>query len=163
MLMCPALSRSQNMSRIRARNTAPEIAVRRALHAAGLRYRLHDRRLPGTPDIVLSSRRVIVEVRGCFWHQHSNCSRMSVPSSRQDYWLPKLARNVERDAANQKALEAAGWRVFIVWECQLPGALGRLVAEVQAVSPDSPTISALCRRGSSCSVGANRSLSNRDI
>lgn len=122
------------MSRIRSKDTGPELAVRRALHAAGLRFRLHDRKLPGTPDLVLRSRAVIVEVRGCFWHQHPGCLRASLPASRQHYWLPKLARNVERDRANQQALEAAGWRVIVVWECQLPDRLQYLAHEVRAAS-----------------------------
>ena len=122
------------MSRIRSKGTGPELAVRRALHAAGLRFRLHDRKLPGTPDLVLRSRAVIVEVRGCFWHQHPGCPRAPLPASRQHYWLPKLARNVERDRANQQALEAAGWRVIVVWECQLPDRLQGLADEVRAAS-----------------------------
>ncbi len=123
------------MSRIRSKDTSPELAVRRALHAAGLRFRLHDRRLPGTPDVVLRSRAVIVEVRGCFWHRHLGCPRAPAPKSRQDYWLPKLARNAERDQANEQALEAAGWRVMVVWECQLPDRLQGLADEVRAASP----------------------------
>ncbi len=134
-----ALSRSQVMSRIRSKDTSPELAVRRTLHAAGVRFRLHDRKLPGTPDLVLRSRAVIFEVRGCFWHQHPNCLRAPVPKSRQHYWLPKLARNVERDHENQKLLEAAGWRVIVVWECQIPDRLSELVDEVRAAPSAKPS------------------------
>jgi DNA mismatch endonuclease (patch repair protein) len=99
-------------------NTKPELLVRRALHAAGIRYRLHDKRLPGKPDIVLSSRNLIVEVRGCYWHAHG-CRLSSKPSVNTGYWGPKLARNVERDYANEAALRGMGWEVMVVWECEL--------------------------------------------
>jgi len=106
------------MSRIRGRDTTPELIVRRAMHATGLRYRLHVKDLPGSPDIVLPSRRVIVEVRGCFWHQHLGCSRALLPATRQEYWVPKLARNRTRDAENEGRLVSAGWHVLVIWECE---------------------------------------------
>jgi DNA mismatch endonuclease (patch repair protein) len=123
------LTRSQVMSRIRSRDTNPELVVRRALHAAGLRYRLHVRALPGTPDIVLPARRVVVEVCGCFWHQHPGCPRALMPATRQEYWGPKLARNRERDRENERRLTSAGWRVLTIWECQAgdPAFLSRFV------------------------------------
>lgn len=113
------LTRSEVMQRIRSRDTGPEVAVRRALHAAGLRYRLHVKSLPGTPDIVLPRRKVVVEVRGCFWHQHPGCSEARVPATRPEYWLPKLAANVARDHRNVVALRRLGWNVVIVWTCSI--------------------------------------------
>ena len=109
-------TRSAVMSRIRSRDTKPEMAVRRALHAAGLRYRLHRKDLPGRPDLVFPSRRVALFVHGCFWHQHG-CHLSHAPASRLEYWGPKLRRNKERDAENTAALEAAGWTVMQIWEC----------------------------------------------
>lgn len=120
------------MARIRSRDTTPEIEVRRALHAAGLRFRLHRRDLPGRPDIVLGGRRAAVFVHGCFWHQHG-CTLWHVPRSRLEYWGPKLRRNQERDAAAQAALQASGWHVEVVWECQVrAGDLGGLVERLAA-------------------------------
>jgi DNA mismatch endonuclease (patch repair protein) len=110
--------RSATMSRIRSRDTAPEILVRKKLHALGLRFRLHRKDLPGSPDIVLPGRRVAVFVNGCFWHQHPGCRRASRPKTRQDYWGPKLARNVARDTAALAALQAAGWTTLVIWECE---------------------------------------------
>jgi DNA mismatch endonuclease (patch repair protein) len=111
-------ARSRLMSRIRSKDTVPEMLVRRWLHAHGLRYRLHARNLPGKPDIVLPKYMAIINVRGCFWHQHG-CKRGSSPKSNTDYWWPKLQRNVERDWQNSEAFLKLGWREFIVWECQV--------------------------------------------
>lgn len=128
------LTRSETMARVRSKNTWPELIVRKALHAAGLRYRLHVRELPGTPDIVLASRRVAVEVRGCFWHQHIGCGRARVPATGQDYWLPKLSRNMTRDRETAEALRIAGWGVLIVWECQVtPNGLAALANQIRAM------------------------------
>src|SRR3984885_1855585 len=106
------------MARIRGKNTQPELQVRRILHAMGYRFRLHRRDLPGTPDIVLPARRKIVEVRGCFWHRHPDpaCRNAVLPKVRAEWWAAKLARNVERDARNLAALQAAGWSVLALWE-----------------------------------------------
>jgi len=106
------------MRRIRKRDTRPELVVRRIVHALGLRFRLHRRDLPGTPDLVLPRHRKAILVHGCFWHQHEGCTFSRQPKSRLDYWLPKLARNVERDRASRAALEAAGWRCLVIWECE---------------------------------------------
>lgn len=112
--------RSQNMAKIKGRDTAPEMVVRRMLHKSGYRYRLHRRDLPGRPDIAFAGRRAVIFVHGCFWHQHgSDQCRARPPRSNRDYWLPKLRRNVERDAKNRDALAAAGWRVLVVWECEV--------------------------------------------
>lgn len=111
--------RSRIMRAIRKANTRPELAVRRMLHADGFRFRLHRRDLPGTPDIVLPRHRTIVQVHGCFWHQHPGCRHATLPRSRPDYWLPKLERNVTRDAENLSKLQQLGWRVLTVWECEI--------------------------------------------
>ncbi len=116
-----APERSARMRLIRGRDTKPEWIVRRALHAAGLRYRLHAKDLPGRPDIVFSKQRVIVMVHGCFWHQHPDpaCRLARMPKSRLEFWRSKLMGNRARDEAVRASLEADGWRVFEAWECQL--------------------------------------------
>jgi len=106
------------MRSIQQKNTKPEVLVRRLLHALGYRFRLHQRSLPGKPDIVLKRHNAVVQVHGCFWHQHA-CLLSNVPRTRQAYWLPKLARNVERDKTNNRALRRLGWRVLTIWECEL--------------------------------------------
>ena len=107
------------MARIRSSNTKPEIAVRRLLHARGLRFRLHRRDLPGKPDIVLPRHRLAIFVHGCFWHQHPGCRLASRPKTRTDYWMPKLFANVERDARAVSGLTDMGWRVETIWECDV--------------------------------------------
>jgi DNA mismatch endonuclease (patch repair protein) len=109
--------RSRIMRSIRQKNTKPEILVRKIIHGMGFRFRLHQK-LPGRPDIVMSRHRVIIQVHGCFWHQHG-CAISNVPRTREEYWLPKLARNTERDRTNLELLTSMGWRVIIVWECDL--------------------------------------------
>ena len=111
--------RSRNMSRIRSTNTKPEELVRKFLHSRGLRYRKNDSRYPGRPDIVLPKYKTCVFVNGCFWHQHPGCRYAAVPSSNQEYWLPKLKRNQDRDVSISAALQNAGWHVITVWECEL--------------------------------------------
>lgn len=111
-------ARREIMRAIRKVNTKPEIRVRSLLHRAGIRFRLHARQLPGTPDIVLRKHNTVILVNGCFWHQHPKCRYAKVPRARPEYWLPKLARNVERDEKNQAALAKLGWRVLVVWECE---------------------------------------------
>lgn len=105
------------MQAVRGKDTGPEYAVRRLLHRLGYRYRLHARALPGRPDLVFPGRRKAVFVHGCFWHSHG-CAIGRPPKSRLDYWLPKLNRNRERDAANRAQLEALGWSVLTVWQCE---------------------------------------------
>ncbi len=112
-------TRRRNMAAIKGKDTKPEIALRHLLYAMGYRYRLHRRDLPGTPDIVFPSRRKVIEVRGCFWHQHHGCRRARLPGTREDYWLPKLARNVRRDRENEARLTAQGWQQLVVWECDM--------------------------------------------
>lgn len=110
--------RSEIMSRIRSSDTRPEMHVRRLLHGLGYRYVLHRRDLPGVPDLVFPSRRKIVFVQGCFWHQHKGCSDGRTPKSRATYWKPKLQRNVQRDRLNVSKLRRDGWKVMFVWECE---------------------------------------------
>lgn len=111
--------RSWTMSRVKSTNTTPEMIVRRLLHGLGYRYRLHGAKLPGKPDVVFAGRRKVVFVHGCYWHGH-DCKRGSrVPSTRQDYWVPKLVRNKERDARHVSSLEQLGWDVLVVWECEI--------------------------------------------
>ncbi len=111
-------SRSYNMSRIRAKDNKPEEMVRKYLFSQGFRYRKNDRRLAGCPDIVLPKYKTVIFVNGCFWHKH-NCPRFVWPSSNQEYWIPKIQRNVERDNKNHKLLSDDGWNVLVVWECEL--------------------------------------------
>jgi DNA mismatch endonuclease, patch repair protein len=117
-----ASERSGHMRRIRKRDTKPELTVRRAAHALGLRFRLHRADLPGTPDLVFPRHRKLIFVHGCFWHQHVGCRLARQPKSRLEYWLPKLARNVERDHEARDALEEAGWNCLVVWECHAQNA-----------------------------------------
>ena len=112
-------TRSRMMSGIQSKNTKPEMLVRRYLHAQGFRYRLHTRELPGSPDLVLPKYRVVIFVHGCFWHRHASCRFATQPSSNIERWETKFQINVERDARNVAALQAAGWRVLVVWECEL--------------------------------------------
>jgi DNA mismatch endonuclease (patch repair protein) len=112
--------RSRNMAAIKGRNTSPELAVRKLVHSLGYRFRLHDPRLPGKPDLVLRRHRAVIFVHGCFWHQHgaAHC-KARLPKSNLQYWMPKLERNVARFTRQRAQLRAAGWRVLTVWECQV--------------------------------------------
>lgn len=109
---------STRMRRIRKTDTKPELVVRRAVHRLGYRFRLHQRDLPGTPDLVFPRLRKVIFVHGCFWHQHDCRLGSKQPSANPDYWLPKLARNVERDRLARQRLADEGWDVLVVWECQ---------------------------------------------
>ncbi|HTT77492.1 MAG TPA: DNA mismatch endonuclease Vsr [Candidatus Binataceae bacterium] len=110
--------RSEVMALIRAKNTKPELTVRRALHRLGYRFRLHDPRLPGRPDIVLKKHRLIIEVKGCFWHSH-RCLKGRLPVDNHAYWSAKLERNLQRDRRKARLWRALGWRVASVWECDV--------------------------------------------
>jgi DNA mismatch endonuclease (patch repair protein) len=112
--------RSFNMSRIRGRDTKPEILLRRGLHARGFRFRLHRKDLPGRPDLVFSGRRAVIFVHGCFWHGH-DCPMCRLPATRADFWAAKIEKNRCRDLKAVKALGSSGWRVLVVWECALRG------------------------------------------
>ena len=115
-----AAQRSDLMSRIRSRDTTPEMCVRRLVHRMGYRYRLHAKELPGRPDLVFRPRRKVIFVHGCFWHQHPGCSRNRMPRSpeRRDYWQGKLNGNARRDQRNEAALREMGWRILVIWECE---------------------------------------------
>lgn len=129
------------MSRVRGRDTAPEMTVRRIAHALGLRFRLHRRDLPGTPDLVFPKSRTAVFVHGCFWHRHPRCSRASMPQTRIEFWRSKLAGNVVRDRAASAALKKAGWKVAVVWECEVknPDKVGkRLLDAIKRARPRAP-------------------------
>lgn len=111
-------TRSRMMSGIRGKDTKPEMIVRRYLHRSGLRFRLHDRSLPGSPDLVFPRFKVVLFVHGCFWHQHPGCKFAYMPASNRKFWMTKLQGNVERDERQRKALEELGWRVMTIWECE---------------------------------------------
>jgi DNA mismatch endonuclease (patch repair protein) len=132
--------RSRNMAAVRSTNTTPERMVRSILHRLGLRFRLHERTLPGTPDIVLKRHETVVFVHGCFWHGHE-CPRGNAPSVRPEFWIPKLERNRERDRTNAASLRKLGWRVLTVWECELcdPVRLKRKLARHFGIRPRSAT------------------------
>ena len=132
-----AEKRSAVMRRVKGRDTTPELKVRRLLTALGARYRLHRKDLPGKPDIVMAGRRLVIFVHGCFWHGHDCARGARVPKANRDYWLGKVGRNRQRDGVSQAALEAAGWRVETIWECEMKdeAALkGRLEALLQAAA-----------------------------
>ncbi len=133
--------RSFNMSRIRSRDTTPELRVRRILHAAGLRYRLHDKRLPGKPDLVFSRARTVLFVHGCFWHMHRCKYGKPAPATNANFWAEKRRSNTVRDRKNRVALRKAGWRVLEIWECQtfdaapLQSALDPIIAMLRSGAP----------------------------
>ncbi len=120
-----AAQRSANMARIRGKNTKPELLIRRLLHAAGYRFRLHGAargtRLPGKPDLVFAGRRKVIFVNGCFWHAHRNCPKFRLPRTNTEFWRSKLERNRRRDRETVEQLLAEGWRVAVVWECSITG------------------------------------------
>jgi len=113
------VTRSYNMSRIRGSNTKPEILVRKFLFSNGFRFRLHDKKLSGRPDIVLSKYRSVVFVHGCFWHGHKGCRKFVIPKTRTDFWMNKINTNISNDRKNTAALEKDGWKVLTAWECEL--------------------------------------------
>jgi DNA mismatch endonuclease (patch repair protein) len=139
------------MSLVRGKDTKPELRVRRTLHAAGLRYRLQAKGLPGKPDLVFRRRRIVVFVHGCFWHQHPNpnCRLARMPKSRLEFWEPKLKGNRERDERVKATLESQGWRVIEVWECETkPEQLRGLIANIKNSEPAIPRI-----KGGSTGIG----------
>ncbi|KVK54434.1 DNA glycosylase [Agrobacterium sp. D14] len=126
--------RSEVMSRIEGKNTAPELYVRSSLHRCGFRFRLHNRELPGKPDIVLPKFQTVVFVHGCFWHGH-DCSRGRRPTSNQQFWNEKLQKNLDRDARNIASLAEGGWAVFIIWQCELKSATENLITSLRSNTP----------------------------
>ncbi|MEO7030390.1 MAG: very short patch repair endonuclease [Acidobacteriaceae bacterium] len=109
--------RSERMSRVKVSDTRPEMKVRRLVHGMGFRYKLHDKSLPGKPDLAFSGRRKVIFVHGCFWHRHKGCGRL--PKSNLDFWIPKLETNAQRDRTTISMLHRLGWRVMIIWECEV--------------------------------------------
>lgn len=135
--------RSMNMSRIRSTNSKPEEIVRKYLFSKGFRYRKNVKKLPGCPDIVLPKYKTVIFVNGCFWHKH-DCPRFVWPSSNQDYWIPKIQRNIERDRLNAAELQKKGWHIITVWECELKKKnrelrLERLLSEITLEDFDNGT------------------------
>lgn len=126
--------RSWNMSRIRSKNTKPEMIVRSILHRMGYRFRLHRKDLPGKPDIVLPKYKTVIFVHGCFWHRHPNCKDSTIPTSNVEFWNAKFNGNVARDAANQKELKSMGWDVVIIWECEIKK-IKQLTSQIHASIP----------------------------
>jgi DNA mismatch endonuclease (patch repair protein) len=126
-------TRSRMMAAIRGTNTKPELVVRSYLHRAGIRFRLHDRSMPGRPDIVLRRHKAVVFVNGCFWHRHRGCPKAKTPKSNRRFWGNKFSENVARDRRSVRKLRALGWRVFVIWECKIrPVDLGRVVQKLMA-------------------------------
>jgi DNA mismatch endonuclease, patch repair protein len=112
-------TRSYNMSRIRSKDTKPELLVRKTLHAQGFRYTLHDKKLPGKPDIVLPKYKTVIFIHGCFWHGHDNCKYFKVPKTRTEWWINKIDRNKMNDEKAMKFLKKEGWKIITIWECGL--------------------------------------------
>jgi DNA mismatch endonuclease (patch repair protein) len=128
-------TRSYNMSQIKNKNTKPEVLVRKFLFSKGFRYRLHDKKLPGKPDVVLPKYKTVLFINGCFWHAHQNCKFHVLPKSNKEYWLAKIQRNIQRDVVNHEKLTEMGWKVIIIWECCLKqtiieDTLGKLLIEL---------------------------------
>lgn len=127
------IQRSAMMSRVRGRDTGPEIAVRSVLHRAGYRFRLHRRDLPGTPDIVLPAYRTCIFVNGCFWHQHNGCAASKRPTTNVEFWNKKLDRTIQRDQENLRALQELGWKTIVLWECEIRDGIsgGQLLKQIR--------------------------------
>ena len=129
-------ARSRLMSQIKGRDTKPEMLVRSAAHRLGLRFRLHDKRLPGKPDLVLPKHRTVIFVHGCFWHRHEGCRYATTPANNAAAWQEKFAANVRRDAKVRQQLEELGWRVLVIWSCELDER--RLAKLAAAIKQDAP-------------------------
>lgn len=121
--------RSYNMQQIKAKNTKPEMLVRRFLHSKGYRYKLHDKKLPGKPDIVLPKYKTVIFIHGCFWHGHINCKYFKLPKTRTEWWSKKIEANKQNDSKNSLSLKELGWKVIETWECQLKNTQGSKTLE----------------------------------
>jgi len=138
--------RSEVMSKIRSKNTKPEMALRKALFARGFRYRVNDTKLPGKPDIVLPKYKTVIFLHGCFWHRHEGCKYAYTPKTNTEFWVEKITSNKERDKLNLQKLTALGWNVITVWECEIrhehkhdiTPLINRIIAELLVHSPDYP-------------------------
>lgn len=124
-------TRSRMMAGIKGKDTRPELLIRSALHKAGFRFRLHDKRLPGSPDLVLPKYRAVIFVHGCYWHRHKGCRFATTPATRTEFWGNKFRRNVERDERNRVQLLDDGWRVFTIWECGIRNDLGYVMTKLK--------------------------------
>jgi len=127
------IQRSINMSRVKGRDTRPEKIVRSLLHRLGYRFRLHNNKLPGKPDITLAKYKTVIFVHGCFWHRHSGCPRASIPKTRQEFWTNKFEKNINRDKQVQTNLKELGWKIIVIWECELkdiPRLEKRILSEI---------------------------------
>ena len=123
--------RSWNMSRIKSKNTKPECIIRSLLHRMGYRFRIHRKDLPGNPDIVMPKYNTVIFVHGCFWHRHKNCKRATTPKSNVEYWGNKFSKNIKRDITYQKELKSLGWKVLVVWECELNKNIEMIANKIQ--------------------------------
>lgn len=123
--------RSEVMSKVKSKNTKPELQVRSWLHKRGFRFRLHRKDLPGVPDIILPKYKTAIFVHGCFWHQHSGCKKATIPKTNHEFWKQKLERNVERDNEHVNQLKQQGWKVFIVWECAVKKDIEQIMKVVE--------------------------------
>ena len=130
MLTTPSPQKSRMMSRIRTKGTSPERALRSALHSIGLRFRLHCKDLPGKPDIVLSKYKCVIFVHGCFWHHHEGCTKSAMPKTNIEFWQNKITANVRRDKANQDDMAKLGWKVLVVWECEIKKDIGNVLNQI---------------------------------
>jgi DNA mismatch endonuclease (patch repair protein) len=124
------------MSRVRTKGTAPELALRSALHAAGIRFRLHRKDLPGKPDIVLTKYKSVIFVHGCFWHHHEGCNKSKMPKTNVEFWQDKIAANIKRDKANQGDLVKLGWQVLVVWECDIKKKVHEVANQIRSALKD---------------------------
>ena len=124
-------TRSRNMASIRSTNTKPELALRSRLFKKGYRFRIHKRDLPGKPDIVFPKHRLAIFVHGCFWHLHDDCRDGHIPKSREEYWRPKLEKNVQRDTQHNLSLKELGWEVVIVWECEIRKRIDEVIQSIE--------------------------------
>ncbi len=140
-IVSPAI-RSRMMSRIQGKDTQPEMTVRRRLHAAGFRYRLHVRSLPGRPDLILPKYSAVCLIHGCYWHRHPGCPYATTPATRTEFWQEKFRSNVERDGRQRRQLQNMGWRVAVIWECALKqkGADAALAHFIRWLPTDAPTV-----------------------
>ena len=123
--------RSHLMSQVRGKDTKPELVVRSFLHRNGFRFRLHVKSLPGTPDIVLPKYKTVIDVRGCYWHRHKGCKKTTTPSTNTDFWQKKFAENIVRDQRTEAELRRLGWRVIVIWDCEIPKKLGNILQQLQ--------------------------------
>jgi len=125
--------RSWNMSKIKSNNTLPEIRIRKALWRMGYRYRLHYKKLPGKPDVVIIKHKIVIFIYGCFWHRHKNCIEASRPKTNSEYWENKIIKNIERDKRNKREIVKLGWKVIVIWECNVKKDIDKNVSMLKKI------------------------------